>query len=159
MTARHTRGILAVAGIFAGASWLHAQSTPLQIVTDSFPFATVGDPYNQQLATTGGLCVSNGSASSTIDAGALPPGLSITSPPSIEQWFLQGTPSAAGNFSFTIHVRWTHTRVSPFQQADCTEDAVKTVTLTVQDNGNPNPNPNPNPIPNQTLAVDRPQIT
>ena len=157
MTARHTRGILAVAGIFAGASWLHAQSTPLQIVPDSLPFATVGDSYNQQLVTTGGLCVSNGSASSTIDAGALPPGLSITSPPSIEQWFLQGTPSAAGNFSFTVHVRWTHTRVSPFQQLDCTEDAVKTVTLTVQDNGNPNPNPNPNP--NQTLAVDRPQIT
>src|ERR1035441_10139909 len=102
MTARHTRGILAVAGLFIGASLLHAQTAPLQIVTDSLPPATVGASYNQQLVTTGGHCSSNGSASSTIDAGALPPGLSITSPPSIEQWFLQGTPSAAGNFSFTV---------------------------------------------------------
>ena len=97
MTARYTRGILAVAGLFIGVSLLHAQTAPLQIVTDSLPAATMGASYNQQLVTTGGLCGSNGSASSTIDAGALPPGLSITSPASTKQWFLQGTPSVAGN--------------------------------------------------------------
>jgi uncharacterized protein (TIGR03437 family) len=137
-----------MAGFLAGASWLHAQATPLQIVTDAFPFATLGTPYNQQLVTTGGLCVSNGSASSTIDAGALPPGLSVTSPPALRQWFLQGTPSAVGNFSFTLHVRWTHTRETPFQSPDCTEDAIKTLTLTVQGASNPT----------QSLAVDRQQI-
>ena len=78
MTARYTRGILAVAGLCTAASFLHAQTaTPLQIVTDSLPPASVGAPYNQQLITTGGVCSSIGSASSTIDSGALPPGLSI----------------------------------------------------------------------------------
>ena len=152
MTARYTRGILAVAVIFTGASLL-AQSTTLQIVNDSLPPATAGASYNQQLVTTGGVCSSNGTPSSTIDAGALPPGLSITSPASTKQWFLQGTPSTGGNFSFTIHLIWTYNRVLPVDTS-CTDNAVKPFTLTVQ--GNPNPNPNPNP--NQTLAVDRPAI-
>ena len=155
MTARHTRGILAVAGIFAGASWLHAQSTPLQILTESLPPATVSASYSQQLVTIGGLCASNGTPSSMIDAGILPPGLSITSPAATKQWFLEGTPFVAGNFSFTVHLRWTYNRVNPVDM-NCVDDAVQALTLTVQDNGSPNPNPNPNP--NQTLAVDRPQI-
>ena len=145
MTARYTRGILAVAGLCTAASFLHAQTAPsLQIVTDSLPPASVGAAYNQQLITTGGVCSSIGSASSTIDSGALPPGLSVTSPPSTEQWSIQGTPSAAGNFNFTVHLTWTHARVSPFDH-DCLDEAVKALTVTVQ--------------PNQTLAVDRPQLT
>jgi uncharacterized protein (TIGR03437 family) len=150
MTARYTRGILAVAGLFIGASLLHAQTAPLQIVTDSLPPAAVGASYNQQLVTTGGLCGSNGSASSTIDAGALPPGLSVTSPASTKQWFLQGTPSVAGNFSFTVHLTWTYNRVLPVD-SNCVDDAVKALTLTIQSNSNPNPTPTPNP--NQTLAA------
>ena len=106
MTARHAREILAVAGIGFLSPFLHAQ-TMLQIVTESLPNAAVGTPYNQPLATSGGLCSSNGSASSTIDVGALPPGIAIISPASTKQWFLQGTPSAAGTFNFTVHVRWT----------------------------------------------------
>jgi uncharacterized protein (TIGR03437 family) len=149
MTARYTCGALAVAGLFTGASLLYGQPTPLQIVTNAFPFATLGTPYNQQLVIAGGLCVSNGSASSTIDAGALPPGLSVTSPPALRQWFLQGTPSAVGNFSFTLHVYWTHTKETPFQTPSCTEDAIKAITVTVQSTS----------TPNQTLAVDRPAIT
>src|ERR1017187_681938 len=145
MTARYTRGILAVAGLCTAASFLHAQTAPsLQIVTDSLPPASVGAAYNQQLITTGGVCSSIGSASSTIGSGALPPGLSVTSPPSTEQWSIQGTPSAAGNFNFTVHLTWTHARVSPFDHP-CLDEAVKALTVTVQ--------------PNQTLAVDRPQLT
>jgi uncharacterized protein (TIGR03437 family) len=106
----------------------------------------VGTPYNQQLVTTGGVCPINSSASSTIDNGALPPGLSVTSPASTEQWFLQGTPFASGNFNFTVHVRWTHVRVNPFDPIkDCVDEAVKTLTLAVQ--------------ANQTLTVDRQLIT
>jgi uncharacterized protein (TIGR03437 family) len=148
MTARYTLGILAVAGLLTGASLLHAQSAPLQIVTDSLPPATVGVSYFQQLVTTGGLCSSNGTASSTIDAGALPPGLSIPPPPALtKQWVLQGTPSAGGTFSFTVHLTWTKNRVFPVDM-NCVDDAVKALTLTVQGGSNPN----------QTLAVDRPQI-
>src|ERR1035438_8247961 len=75
MTARYTLGILAVAGLLTGASWLHAQSAPLQIITDpSLPPATLGAAYFQQLVTPAGLCSSTGAPANTIDAGALPPG-------------------------------------------------------------------------------------
>ena len=145
MTARYTRGILAVAGLFTAAPLLHAQTAPpLQIVTDSLPLASVGAAYNQQLITSGGVCSSIGAVSSTIDSGALPPGLFVTSPPATEQWSIQGTPTAAGNFNFTVHVRWTHARVSPFDH-DCVDEAVKALTLAVQ--------------ANPTLAADRPQLT
>src|SRR5664279_446623 len=145
MTARYTRGILAVAGLCTAASFLRAQTAPpLQIVTDSLPPASVGAAYNQQLITAFGVCSSIGAASSTIDNGALPPGLFVTSPPSTEQWSIQGTPSAAGNFTFTVHLTWIHVRASPFQPPDCREDAFKNLTLAVQ--------------ANQTLAVDRPQL-
>src|ERR1035437_3009214 len=145
MTARYTRGILAVAGLCTAASFLHAQTAPsLQIVTDSLPPASVGAAYNQQLITTGGVCSSIGSASSTIDSGALPPGLSVTSPPSTEQRSIQGTPSAAGNFNFTVHLTWTHTPVSPFDHY-CLDEAVKAFTLAVE--------------ANPTLAANRPQLT
>jgi uncharacterized protein (TIGR03437 family) len=130
MTARYTLGILAVAGLLTGASLLDAQSAPLQIVTDSLPAATTGVSYNQQLVTTGGLCSSNGTPSSTIDAGALPPGISITSPPLTKQWFLQGTPSVGGNFSFTVHLTWTYNRLPA--DTNCFDNAVKALTLTVQ---------------------------
>jgi uncharacterized protein (TIGR03437 family) len=152
MTARYTFGILAVAGLLTGASLLHAQSAPLQILTDSLPAATVGAAYNLQFFTTGGLCSSNGTASSIIDAGALPPGLSITTPGSTKQWFLQGIPLLAGDYSFTVHLIWTYNRVLPVDTS-CTDNASRALTLTVQTNSGPPP-----PNPNQTLAVDRPQI-
>ena len=148
MTARYTLGILAVAGLLTGASLLHAQSAPLQIITDSsLPSAAPGASYFQQLVTTGGLCSTNGTPSSTIDAGALPPGLSITSPASTKQWILQGTPVAAGSFSFTVHLTWTYNRVNPVDM-NCVDNAIKAFTLTVQSNSGPTP----------TLAVDRSQI-
>src|SRR5271157_3646986 len=153
MTARYTRGILAVAGLLTGASLLHAQSAPLQILTDSLPDATVGAAYNLQFFTTGGLCSSNGTPSYTIDpGGALPPGLSITSPPLTKQWFLQGTPLLAGDYSFTVHLIWTYNRVSA-ADTSCTDNASRALTLTVQTQSGPPP-----PPANQTLAVDRPQL-
>jgi uncharacterized protein (TIGR03437 family) len=149
MTARQT---LPLAGIlcsaFCTASRLPAQqtSTPLQIVTTTLPAAQMGSPYNQQIATSGGNCAGTltSTPSSTIDAGALPPGISVTSPASTKQWFLQGTPTAAGNFTFTLHVYWTHVRVSPFDTA-CTDDATQSLTLQVQG-------------PVATLAVSRSPI-
>ena len=166
MSARYTRGILAVAGLCIAASFLRAQTgTPLAIVTSSLPSASVGASYNQQLFTTGGLCTGTGTASSSLDSGALPPGILVTSPASPtsqtipasgEQWYLQGFPSTAGNFTFTIRVRWTHVRYSTFDTVpSCTEDAVKSLTLVVQGSSGPG---NPGGPGNPTLAVDRAQI-
>src|ERR1035441_9346590 len=152
MTARYTLGILAVAGLLTGVSLLHAQSAPLQILTDSLPPGTVGAAYNLQFFTAGGLCSSNGTPSSTIDAGALPPGLSITSPPLTKQWFLQGTPLLAGDYSFTVHLIWTYNRVLPVDTS-CTANPSRALTLSAQTHSGPPP-----PPANQTLAVDRPQL-
>src|SRR5215467_10134611 len=143
MTARQTRGPLAVAGIWLIAPFLQAQ-TALQIVTDSLPNGTVNAAYNQPLATSGGNCSSSGTASSTIDDGALPPGILVASGNSVKQWSLAGTPAVAGTYHFTVHVRWTQTRTSPFQQA-CTDEATKALTIVVD--------------ASQTLTADRTQVT
>jgi hypothetical protein len=143
MTARHAREILAVAGICFLSPFLHAQ-TLLQIVTESLPSVTAGTPYNQPLVTSGGNCSTIGSASSTIDDGNLPPGISVTSGASVKQWSLQGVPSTAGTFRFTVHLLWTLTRTSPFQQP-CVDEATKTLTILVD--------------PSQTLVADRTQVT
>ena len=137
MTARQTLPFLAV--LFATAP-LPAQvpapgPAPMQIVTTTLPAAQTGAPYNQQLLTTGGTCQStipnSSTASASIDSGALPPGIYIASPISTKQWFLQGTPTATGNFSFIVHLYWRHTRENPFD-SDCSDDAAQALTLTVQ---------------------------
>lgn len=159
MTARYSRGILAVTCLCTAASLLRAQTaTPLQITTDSLPSASVGAAYNQQLVTTGGVCTAAGTPSSTLDGGALPPGIFVTSPPSTEQWYLQGTPSAVGNFTFTVRLRWTHTRDTPFQPNACVEEAVKTFTLIVQGSGTGGGGTGGGGS-TATLIADRPQIT
>jgi len=156
MTARHAREILAVAGICFFSTFLHAQTT-LQIVTDSLPSVTVGTAYNQPLATTGGTCSASGTASSTIDDGALPPGISVVSGGSVKQWSLQGTPSVAGTFRFTVHLRWTQVRTSPFQPTCDIAEATKALTLVVDTGAGPGPGPGPGT--GQTLTVDRTQVT
>jgi uncharacterized protein (TIGR03437 family) len=101
--------------------------------------------YTQQLTVVGGTCTGTGTATSTIDDGALPPGLAVSSPPGVEKWFIQGGPAASGSFRFTIHIHWTHARVSPFDQP-CADEAIKTLTMTVQ-------------APPVSLLVDRTQVS
>ena len=129
------------------AGILFAQTSPLQITTSSLPAAAVGTSYIQQLATSGGTCQGTGTATSTIDSGALPAGLSVTSPTGVEQWSIQGTPIVSGTFTFKVHIFWTLDRRTPFVPV-CTDDAVTTLTITV--NGGQLPS---------TLAVDRTQVS
>src|SRR5258707_1280002 len=115
MNARYARGILAVTSLWAATNLCGQAGGSLQIVTDSLPSASLNTAYSQQLNTTGGLCAAVGTATNTIDDGALPAGLVVTSPVSSEKkWFLQGTPSVAGDFRFTVHLRWNHQAISPF---------------------------------------------
>src|SRR5437870_4932460 len=104
MTARYARAILAFAGLCAATHLRGQAGAPLEIVTNSLTTVSLGSAYIQQLNTTGGLCPATGTATSTIDGGVLPAGLSVTSPVSTEKkWFLLGTPSAAGSFQFSVH--------------------------------------------------------
>src|SRR5438270_1727796 len=89
---------LVLAGLIAAVSRVPAQVQPLQILTDTLPQGSVGVPYQQQLMVTGGTCAGMGTPSSTIDDGALPAGLAVTSPPLTEKWVIVGTPAAAGSF-------------------------------------------------------------
>jgi hypothetical protein len=109
---------LAVTGLLAAVCNLSGQGgQTLQIVTDSLPVASVGSAYLQQLTVAGGTCQGAGAATATIDAGTFPPGLAIVSPSGVEQWFIQGLPAAGGVFQFTVHLRWTHAKTTPFDQA------------------------------------------
>jgi uncharacterized protein (TIGR03437 family) len=130
MTARCARAILAVTSLWAAAR-LQGQTGSLEIVTDTLPTATQGAAYLQQLITTGGQCSATGTATASIDDGALPNGIAVTSGGTQKQWALQGTPSNVGTFRFTVHLRWSHQAVSPFDHT-CVDEAVKTLTLVVQ---------------------------
>jgi hypothetical protein len=145
MTARYARAILAVAGLWATAQLRGQAGSALQIVTETLPPATLGTGYLQQIASMGGICSPIGTATASLDDGALPPGLLLTAPnPSEKKWFLQGTPTASGSFRFTVHLRWNHQRVSPFDR-DCLDEAAKAFILVVQ-------------APPVLLTVDRSQI-
>lgn len=117
---------------------------PLQIVTDTLPDAVVGTAYNQQIVVTGGTCQVTGTATSTLDSGALPSGLSVISPAGVESWSIQGVPSTGGTFTFALHIRWTHAATSPFDH-NCTDEAVKTLSINVQ-------------VPLAPLTLDRTQV-
>jgi large repetitive protein len=67
---------------------------PLQITTSALPRATAGTPYNATLAASGG-----GSVSWSVSAGSLPGGLTLG-----PNGVLSGTPTGAGNYSFTVRV-------------------------------------------------------
>ncbi len=134
------------AALFAAIGTLHGQAPPLQIVTDSLPAATTNTPYLQALTTTGGACQGIGTAISTIDSGALPPGLSVVSPAGVEQWSIQGTPAATGTFNFTLHITWSLNRPTPFYPS-CTDNAVKPFSITVTTGQPP-----------ATLFIDRSQV-
>ena len=139
--------LLAVVAVPAARS-----QTTLQIVTDSLPPGSTGTPYSQPIAYTPGTCSMQQNAShtdfatSSIDSGALPPGLSVVSPQNVEAWTIQGTPTISGTFQFTLHLTWHHVGVSPFNP-DCTDSAVKVLSIAIQG------------PPAATLTLDRTQIS
>ena len=67
---------------------------PLQITTSVLPKATAGTPYNATLAASGG-----GSMSWSVSAGSLPGGVTLGA-----NGVLSGTPTGAGNYTFTARV-------------------------------------------------------
>jgi uncharacterized repeat protein (TIGR03803 family) len=69
--------------------------TPLQITTSSLPAGTVNSPYTATLSVTGGVPPYNWS----VIHGSLPNGLTLNS-----SGVISGTPTSAGNFSFTVQV-------------------------------------------------------
>ena len=73
-----------------------ASAPPLQIVTTSFPDGQVGTPFNAQLQVSGGTPPD----SVSLAAGTLPDGLALHADGTID-----GTPTAAGDFQFTLEVK------------------------------------------------------
>ncbi|HUK15634.1 MAG TPA: putative Ig domain-containing protein [Bryobacteraceae bacterium] len=69
---------------------------PLTITTSSLPNGMAGASYSQTLAAGGGT----GGYTWSISSGSLPQGLTLSAAGTIS-----GTPSAAGNFSFTVQVK------------------------------------------------------
>ena len=111
-------------------------ANPLQINTTTLPNATLGTAYVQQIAVTPGGCMGTGTAGSSIDSGALPPGLSVVSPAGMEAWAIQGTPTSVGTFPFTLHITWSHTRVNPLDpNQTCTDQASQALFITVVGSG------------------------
>jgi hypothetical protein len=74
---------------------LTVNSAPLVITTPQLPGGTVGTPYSQLLAATGGT----GAYRWSISSGSLPPGLSLTA-----AGVLSGAPAAPGVFTFQVQV-------------------------------------------------------
>ena len=83
------------------AGWtLNKNLTPFlkpSIVTASLPAATAGQAYNQNLTAQGGVPFYDW----RVTSGALPPGLSLNR----FTGAITGTPTAAGNHSFTVELR------------------------------------------------------
>ena len=69
---------------------------PIAITTTSLPGGTLGDPYSQSVAATGG----NGPLSWSPATGTLQPGLSLAASSGV----LSGTPTQQGSFTFTVTV-------------------------------------------------------
>jgi len=70
-------------------------NSALSIVTSSLPVATVGQSYSLQLAADGGV----GARTWSLDAGPLPPGLTLTAAGEIT-----GTPTAAARAAIVVRV-------------------------------------------------------
>ena len=73
---------------------LTVANTPLVFTSSTVPTALAGKPYTQALPVIGGTQPYN----ATVTNGTVPPGLTVVGS------FLTGTPSATGNFAFTVTV-------------------------------------------------------
>jgi uncharacterized protein (TIGR03437 family) len=74
----------------------------LSIITASLlPAGTVGAPYSQALAATGGVTPYK---SWTVITGNLPPGISLTTLGGVLTSLLNGVPTTPGTFTFTVQV-------------------------------------------------------
>ncbi len=73
----------------------------LTILPATLPAAVVGSPYSQPITASGST---PDTYVYTVSAGSLPPGLALSpvTPPAIKTDNLAGTPTLAGNYSFTI---------------------------------------------------------
>ena len=91
--------ISATLGTVVGSTNLTVQMTPLTITTTSLPNGNHG---NQNLAYTATLAASGALTPYTwsIDSGALPTGIALTSGTGV----ISGTPTTTGTFSFTARV-------------------------------------------------------
>ena len=67
----------------------------LTVTTSSLSNGTHNVAYNKSLAASGG----NGSYTWSLSSGSLPPGLSLSA-----AGVISGTPTTAGNYSFTVQV-------------------------------------------------------
>ncbi len=77
----------------------------VSVTPASFPGATIGAFYSQQVTAAGGTAAYG----FAITSGALPPGLSLNA-----NGLLSGTPTASGNFSFRITATDSTTGSGPF---------------------------------------------
>ena len=103
----------------------------LTITTTSLPNGTVGTPYSQTLAATGG----GGALSWSLLSGTLPLGLNLST-----QGQITGTPTQAGAFPFQVQVTDPATTLTAIASLSITITATLTVTTT-------------SPLPNGTIGV------
>ena len=108
----------------------------LTITTASpLPDATVGSPYTRSLSATGGVAPYVW----TVKSGSLPPGLALDPASNA----IAGTPTANGNFAFTLQVADT-------SGGSATRDYVLAVSLP------PLPSVSMDGLPDPTNAADQP---
>ncbi len=103
-----------------------AVPTPLAISTASLPGGTAGSSYSSSLSASGGTPP----YSWTITAGALPPGLGLSTGGTIS-----GVPSTQGNFGFTVQVT-DSTAPSPEVASEALAISVRTSAVTTQTSAN-----------------------
>jgi len=70
----------------------------ITVIPEVLPSPSLGVFYSQTISASGGT----GSYIFTVTSGSLPPGLGISPPTSTPTAVLSGTPTAVGDFSFTI---------------------------------------------------------
>lgn len=93
VTVHDAAGASAIAEVALGV-----RPAPLVIVTESLPDGVVGEAYEAPLEARGGY----GSRTWTVTVGIFPPGLTLYSDESLFGARVQGRPTVAGTFTFTL---------------------------------------------------------